>query len=162
MHPNFTVHRALQCHLTQNIRPVHGGIPCSIYFLWLRWFSPREVFVQSLRSGVWWPLVIFLHEAVSDSIFKVYDKSNCIPDTKFGLGHLHHKLSQRCSLVGGQESSNLKMISGAPELPPNDGYDVNDEHQRCSHSYAHGVSREHMPAPLGQYQAQDHHQENKQ
>ena len=95
--------------------------------------------------------------------FKVYDKSNHIPDTKFGLGHLHHKLSQRCSLVGGQDSRDLEMMrSGALELPPNDGCDANDEHQQCSHSCVHGVYREHMAAPLGQYQAQDHHQENKQ
>ena len=43
-----------------------------------------------------------------DKAFKLYDTSNHIPDTKFGLGHVHHKLSQRCSLVGGQESSTLK------------------------------------------------------
>ena len=54
------------------------------------------------------------------------------------------------------------MRSGALELPPNDGCVANDEQQQCSRSCAHGVSREHVAAPLGQYQAQDHHQENKQ
>ena len=53
------------------------------------------------------------------------------------------------------------MRSGALELPPNDGCVANDEQQQCSRSCAHGVSREHVAAPLGQYQAQDHHQENK-
>ena len=65
---------ALKCHLTQKICPVHGGIPHSIYFLWLRWLSTREVFVQNLGGGCWWLLVIFLHQVVSDPIFKVYDK----------------------------------------------------------------------------------------
>ena len=46
-------------------------------------------------------------------------------------------------------------------LPPDDDRDPNDEQQQQhSHCREHGVSREHLPGPLGQDQAQDGQQEN--
>ena len=38
--------------------PGHGGIPCNIYVLWLRWLSTRDVFVKSLGGGGWWLVAV--------------------------------------------------------------------------------------------------------
>ena len=69
--------------------------PHSIYFLWLRGFSTRGVFIQSLEIGGWWLWIPLPLRAVSDPISKVYGKSKGIPDAKLGPGHrgqLHHQV----------------------------------------------------------------------
>ena len=52
-----------------------GGMPHSIYVLWLRRFITRDISIKHLGIGGWQLLIIVLPQAVSDPISKVYNRS---------------------------------------------------------------------------------------
>ena len=72
--PTIAVHRHLKCPWNQKTPLVPGGIPPSIYILWLRWLSTQGVLIKSLGGRGCWLLLTVL-QAVSDPVSKVYDKS---------------------------------------------------------------------------------------
>ena len=74
MQPTHTPQR-ITVSLEQENRYSDWREPHSIYFLWLRGFSTRGAFMQSLEGGGWRLWIPLLLQAVSDPIFKEDSKS---------------------------------------------------------------------------------------